>query len=115
LSEKNKSDLVLALALSHHLFFTCKFNFDYIAKCFSSYSREFLITEFMPNGMGGASGPNPDPLPGHYNLEEYVRCLSKYFGEVEIIEYDKPANHSPRTLILCSKKKGNNRSSIIDK
>lgn len=102
---KNKSDLVFALALSHHLFFTCKFNFDYIAKCFSSYSKEFLITEFMPNGMGGAAGPNPNPLPPHYNLEEYICCLSEYFEKVDIIDYKMPEGNSPRTLILCSKKK----------
>lgn len=104
LIDKNKSDLVLALALSHHLFFSCKFKFDHIAKCLSSYSNKFLITEFMPNGLGGVAGPNPNPLPTHYNLEEFVRCLSKYFGKVDIIDYDMPEGNSPRTLIFCSKK-----------
>ena len=63
LSKKNKSDLVFALALSHHLFFTCKFNFDYIAKCFSSYSKEFLIPSSCPMEWEEQKVRTPTPAP----------------------------------------------------
>jgi len=98
-----KAELVLALALTHHLFFTNSCSFEAIAKILSSYSDKHLITESMPLGLGtGRSGrPSPDPLPEGYKLELFKSSLEKYFGRVESIDYPVPPGVSPRVLIVC--------------
>lgn len=45
--ERSKSDLVLALALTHHLNIVNKISFKQIAEIFSSFSKKYLIVEFI--------------------------------------------------------------------
>lgn len=101
-SARNRTDLVMALALTHHLFLTQKFKFDYIAKALASYSNDVLITEFMPNGLGGSNGPTPFPLPQEYTLERFMLHLREHFENVEAYTNYIPADNSPRTLIVCT-------------
>jgi SAM-dependent methyltransferase len=96
-----RADLVLGLALVHHLAISQQYKFDYIASRFAAMSRKALITEFMPNGLGGDQ-VQPDPLPAHYRLEIYMSELRKYFAQVDVIEYARPGSFSPRTLIFCN-------------
>ena len=97
-----RSDLVLALALTHHLRLGQKYPFDFIAKQFSSLSERSLITEFMPNGLG-IGRVHPDPLPDDYTLESLLSALRSYFGDVSVVDYQKDPSVSPRILILCRK------------
>lgn len=80
---ENRADLAIALALTHHMFFTGKFRLDIIAKILSEKTNEYLITEFMPNGLGGNS-PKPFPLPNEYKIEIFLDALNKYFHNVEV-------------------------------
>lgn len=100
-----QADLVLALALVHHLAITGMYKFDYIAGRLAEMSRQSLIVEFMPNGMGGAEGPAPFPLPAHYKLEVLLDELSRHFESVQVVDYDRPPSYSPRTLIMCDGRK----------
>ena len=96
----HKAELVVALALVHHIAITQKYKFDYIAKRFAQMSERALITEFMPNGVGRFSIA-PDPLPAHYNLDIFLLELRKYFTTVDVVPYSRPGHLSPRTLIFC--------------
>lgn len=98
---RQQADLVLGLALVHHLAISQKYKFDYIANRFAEMSREALITEFMPNGLGQHK-MQADPLPPYYKLDVFLSELKRYFAHVEVVEYARPGRFSPRTLIFCA-------------
>ena len=96
-------DTLMALALTHHLFFTEKMSLRMIARCLASYTTQHMITEFMPHGMCGKD--KPQELPHGYSLEIFAKQLERHFEQVEVIEYPFPVESSPRILLLCSKKR----------
>ena len=96
-----QGELVLALALSHHIGISQRYPFSIIAKIFSSYSTGALLTEFMPNGLGGTR-PVPDPLPPGYSLENFIKAFEPYFRRIETIYYPVPKGWSNRIFILCT-------------
>ena len=96
-------DLVIAMALVHHLTLGQSFSFDTVAKKMAELSSSFCITEFMPNGLGGNT--KPQDLPNWYTLERFLSALRKYFLFVTVIPYEG-APGSPRVLIFCAKKAG---------
>lgn len=104
-----QAELVLALALTHHLYLSQNMSFDQIAQQLSKISTKFVITEFMPDGLGGTSHrpePYPNPLPEEYCLSNFTLALEKYFNHVEIINYSRDTNlsyFSKRILIFCQK------------
>lgn len=100
-----RAELVLGLAVTHHIALTDKYKFDFIAKRFAEISTRALVVEFMPNGLNPKQ--HPDNLPGWYGLDVFIEELNKYFDHVQVVEYDRPANYSPRTLIYCDKKYAN--------
>lgn len=96
-----RGDLVIALALTHHLFFTHRYRLPVAARALAEHSEGALLTEFMPNGMGGTV-PSPDPLPAGYRLETFADELARYFSRVEVIDYPMPAGHAKRVMVLCT-------------
>lgn len=96
-------DTAIALALTHHLFFTEKMPFRLIASCLAAYTSNHLITEFMPHGMLGKD--KPVELPRDYSLEIFAKQLERHFATVEVIQYPFPVEDSPRVLIVCSEKR----------
>lgn len=101
-AKRYQSEMALALALTHHLSLSQQFPFWYIAKVFSYFCTKYLITEFMPNGLG-VGQISPDPLPEFYTIENLMDALKQHFSKVSIIDYELPPNCSPRTLILCER------------
>lgn len=100
------ADLVLALALTHHLCLSQGLSFADIADRLDRVTRRALVTEFMPDGLGGTPGhpdPSPNPLPAAYSLQAYLDALKVYFAKVEVIDYHRPAPPSRRILIYCEK------------
>lgn len=100
---EKRGELALALALTHHMFFTHQYRLPLIARELASHTSHALITEFMPAGLG-KNKPIPYPLPENYKLEILTEELSKYFKNVEIINYKMPNNRAQRILILCTDK-----------
>lgn len=96
-----RGELVMALALTHHLYFTHRYRLPIAARALAEHSEGALLTEFMPNGMGGTV-PNPDPLPADYRLETFTDELARYFSRVEVIDYPMPAGHAKRVMVLCT-------------
>ncbi|MDR3362807.1 MAG: hypothetical protein LBO64_08225 [Desulfovibrio sp.] len=96
-------DLAIALALTHHLFISQKFSWPLIAHTLASYTHDYLLTEFMPNGL--SCEQRPATLPAGYHLDIFRTHLERYFESCEIIEYPIHEGESPRIFLLCKGKK----------
>jgi hypothetical protein len=98
------ADLVLCLALTHHLFLSQGLTFEEISRKLANSCTKYAITEHMPNGLGGTSdiaGDYPNPLPEAYSLEHFLGALRKNFIDVRVVEYHREHAPSKRTLIFC--------------
>jgi len=106
---KNTADLVLALALTHHLSLSQGMSFEVIAERLAALSGKAAITEFMPDGLGGSPShpePSPNPLPEDYTLENFIAALSRRFRQVEVVDYARRSDtpyFSRRILVYCEK------------
>lgn len=97
--DRLNSDVVLVLALIHHLVFKRNLKFETIVSLIDRYSSKHAIIEFIPK---------EDQYVNHwytnkfdwYNLENFVEALKVSFDKIEIFD----SHPSPRILILCSKK-----------
>lgn len=76
-----KSDLVIALAVTHHLLLTQKYSIDSIIGTLSKYSSRYIIIEYMPLGLwDGKSAP---VLPYWYSECWFIEALSKHFKIID--------------------------------
>lgn len=109
LEDLSYPDIVLALALTHHLSLSQGLSFEQIAKRLHELTSKYVLTEFMPLGLGGSSkhpDPVPSPLPAFYTLDKFISSLRSYFADVTVIDYARPKelpSYSERILILCKK------------
>ncbi len=75
--ERIKCDIVLGLALTHHLILDEKFPIEYIFKSLKRLTNKYIIIEFMPMGLwNGISAP---PLPDFYNLKWFKQNFTNNF------------------------------------
>lgn len=81
-----KSDLVVALAVTHHLTLTQGYSIDAIIDVMSAYTKKYLIVEFMPLGLW-AGGELPE-VPDWYNENWFLRGFSKQFSLLKRIELE---------------------------
>ncbi len=100
LIDRCRSDLVLCLAIMHHLHITGRQSFERITQLLDSLSKNFLIFEFVSkeddnNLLIGAGRPI------NYSLSTVSNALSSYFGNIDIFDSDRPT----RKILLCSKSK----------
>ncbi len=72
-TERFKSEAVLALALTHHLILTRKVPIDNIFEALSKYTIRYLFVEFMPLGLRRGDVPN------WYNQKWFREHFEKYF------------------------------------
>jgi hypothetical protein len=100
LRDRGPADLLLALALIHHLVFSSCVPLQRIAEWFAGLTR-YLLVEFVP--------PN-DPMVRHllknrgdqhlpYNSEVFETSFGKFFDFV-----DQNRLKNDRTLFLCKRK-----------
>ena len=95
-------DVVLALALTHHLSLGQSWPFDVIADVISSQTRQLALVEFMPWGLVSGEANEPQStLPSWYSLENFRSSLEKFFAHVEEIDYGQLGQRAPRILLLC--------------
>lgn len=93
-------DLILALALIHHLKFTYNIPFELISKCFSSISK-YVIIEFVDKEDSQVKRMllNRKDVFEDYTQENFEQCFSKFFN----IKYKKQIKDTKRTLYLMEK------------
>ncbi len=75
-----KSDLVVALAVTHHLILTSNYPIDTILEKINSFSNKYVIVEFMPMGLWSSDFENVSSVPTWYSLEWFRDKFSEYFN-----------------------------------
>jgi len=75
--ERICADMVIALAVTHHLALTQGYRFEAIFRALSRYTRRHAIVEFMPLGLW--DGSYAPPLPEWYSEEGFCRGLEPFF------------------------------------
>jgi hypothetical protein len=102
-TERLKSDLVLALAIMHHLVFgTHRLIMSEVAAAFASFTRGALLLEFIPLNSPGCvySAADRPEAQSWYTLENCVSSFRRVFKKVDIL----PAAQNSRRLLLCQNK-----------
>lgn len=66
-----KAELVLALAVTHHLILTAGYSLHYIFETIASFSSKFVMIEFMPLGLWSSESPSSLPPVPHWYTEEW--------------------------------------------
>jgi SAM-dependent methyltransferase len=96
-----KSEMVLALAVEHHLHITNHISLSQIAEMFSLFSSKYLITEFIPANDSKVQLliKNRNKNLSTYTIDAYKTALEKYFKIIEETNLDG----SDRILILLQK------------
>ena len=98
------ADLALALALTHHLYFTQKRPWAGIARDMALLTKANLLTEFMPQGTYGRE--HQHTYPANYSLDNFREQLLRFFGRVEVIRSGQSDSATaPRTFLLCEDKR----------
>ena len=85
-TERLKCDMVLALGMAHKIALDNHFNFDLIVEGLSSYSKRWLVVEFVQSINAGT-------------LNDFTRALRKRFSDVKTLS----SREETRTLLLCEK------------
>jgi len=99
-SERLQSDLVLGLALTHHLVFKQNRNFEIVVDALATFSKKWLLVEFIPKeDQYVRDWWTPDF--SWYTLESFVQALGKHFSEITML----PSDPEPRVLLLCRRKR----------
>lgn len=101
-TERLKSDLVLALAIMHHLVFgSHRLVMSEIVRAFASFTDRALLLEFVPLRSQGCVYSEEQRLEavGWYTLDNCIASLCRVFRKVEIL----PATQHSRKLLLCQK------------
>jgi len=83
-----RSDLVLALAITHHLLLTQGFKIDEILQKIGSYSNKYVFIEFMPLGLWGGDKNSKPTVPSWYTIDWFKFKFKQHFNllSIETIE-----------------------------
>jgi SAM-dependent methyltransferase len=97
------SDVVLGLALGHHLHISNRLSFEQISLIFASFSNEYIIVEFIPITDNKVQilikGKSINLMD--YNEDNFIKALSSWFLIKEAISL----KDSGRSLFLLEKNK----------
>jgi hypothetical protein len=98
-TERLQSDLVLGLALVHHMVFKMHLQFDQIAAGLAAYTKQTLVVEFPPSDDIHVS-QWMTPRYSWYTLENFTQALRRHFPQIRVI-----ASHPvPRVLLVCERR-----------
>jgi len=95
------SDLVLGLALVHHLHISNRLSFDQISLIFANFTNEYSIVEFIPitDNKVQILIKNKKIELNNYNQDTFKNALNVWFEIKEIVELNK----SKRILYFLQK------------
>tara|TARA_Y100000590_G_scaffold470726_2_gene668702 strand:+ start:14661 stop:16034 length:1374 start_codon:yes stop_codon:yes gene_type:complete len=102
--QRLRSDYVIALGFTHHLWYVEGYTWEQISNTFSSLSEKVFITEFKPNTKGRGSKTIKSLAGSRYELDDFTEALKKNFKTVEVVgEYTAEASTAGRLLIVARK------------
>ena len=98
-----RADLVVALALTHHLSLSQGLEFRQIAARLGELATKEVIVEFMPWGLAVSGQREVDhaSLPEGYSLEDFVEAVREYFP---VIDTYSPRMENPPRIIVHGRK-----------
>lgn len=79
-NERFKSDMAIALALTHHLILSQKYDIDDILTNISAYAKKYVFIEFMPLGLW-VKGQKSN-VPNWYTCDWFRQSFMKFFDLV---------------------------------
>ena len=79
--QRFKSDMVISLALLHHLILTQGYSPKYVLSEFAKYTRKYACIEFMPKGLW-IKGGNVS-VPDYYSVDWFREYFKNYFSIIE--------------------------------
>ncbi|AGC76574.1 hypothetical protein LX97_01235 [Nonlabens dokdonensis] len=79
ISDRINADVVMALAVTHHLILTQDITLDHIFNVLKSLSTKYVVIEFMPLGLYSGDMNNIPAVPDYYTLEWFKTTFSEYF------------------------------------
>lgn len=88
ISERIEGDIVMALAVTHHLILTQDVSLSHIFNVLESLSSKYVIIEFMPLGLYSGDMNNIPPVPEFYTLEWFKEAFSAKFEYILDEEVD---------------------------
>ncbi len=102
LLKRLKGDLVLALALIHHLCISSNIPMNFVAELFSQVTTKYLLIEFVPRSDAKVEQmlSNREDIFGNYTETVFEHCFGVYFRLKERME----CSSSDRKLYLWEKK-----------
>ncbi len=81
--ERFQSDMVIALAVTHHLILTQRLTLDFVMKRLRKLTRKFVAVEFMPLGLYSSAFDKIPKIPMWYNIEWFRQGFIKHFYLIE--------------------------------
>lgn len=84
-SRAYQSDVVLALAVTHHLILSQGFHLSSIFETIKSYSNKYVFIEFMPWGLWG--GGDKPSIPDWYTQDWFRKIFEQYFTLLHIEDF----------------------------
>jgi len=96
--DRMRSDMVLCLALIHHLVFKQWQNFSRIIETLDAVSRKWIIVEFIPKDDKFIR-PLWEERFSFYTLDNFITTLEQYFKHIRVFD----SYPEGRKLILCEK------------
>lgn len=97
-TERFQCDMVLALALVHHIVLERRLNFDQIVEGLALFSKRWVVVEFIPREDQDVGKWWSDRI-SWYTLDNFINALKKRFSNVSIM----PSHPEHRVLLLCEK------------
>lgn len=100
--ERLRSDLALALAVSHHLVFSgMRLTFGELVRAFAPFAGRWLLVEFVPFDSPGMIYSPSDRAGASewYNLDSFVAAFAAEFAGVTVL----PGEAGARRLVLCER------------
>jgi hypothetical protein len=94
--QRFQADMVLALAISHHLVFKKGLSFDSIVRMLASFTKKWLIVEFVPPEDRYVKQWMTDKH-SWYQEKNFLEALQKRFSRVDKV----PSAPEPRLLFFC--------------
>jgi len=86
-----KSDICLALAISHHLLLSQNISIDYLFQSLQKLSNKYVIVEFMPMGLFSGDITKIPPVPDYYTTDWFKIKFKEYFTLItdELLEKNR--------------------------